>query len=89
MKWVISAVAALIAGLVGTVILLGGRNRRLRRSKDQAEVNAQSAVKRVEQTVDLQVKQQTIQEKAGEKKKNLDETSDSDLVDLANGLYSD
>ena len=89
MTGVISAVVALIAGLVGTVILLGGRNRRLRRAKDQAEVNAQSAVKRVEQTVDLQVKQQTIQEKAGEKKKNLDETSDSDLVDLANGLFSD
>ena len=89
MKWVISAVVALIAGLVGTVILLGGRNRRLRRAKDHAEVNAQSAVKRVEQTVDLQAKQQTIQEKAGEKKKNLDETSDSDLVDLANGLFSD
>lgn len=89
MTGVISAVVALIAGLVGTVILLGGRNRRLRRAKDQAEVNAQSAVKRVEQTVDLQVKQQTIQEKAGEKKKNLDENSDSDLVDLANGLFSD
>ena len=89
MKWVIAAAVALIAGLVGTVILLGSRNRRLKRAKDQAEVNAQSAVNRVEQTVDLQAKQQTIQEKAGEKKKNLDETSDSDLVDLANGLFSD
>ena len=89
MTWVIAAAVALISGLVGTVILLGGRNRRLRRAKDQAEVNAQSAVKRVEQTVDLQATQQTIQEQAGEKKKNLDETSDSDLVDLANGLFSD
>ena len=86
MKWMFAAAVLLLVS-AGGVMFLGGRNRRLRKAKDQAESAARSAVKRVERTVRLQERQQKIREEAGEENAHLDEASDSDLLDRANNLF--
>jgi hypothetical protein len=82
-----AALAAAVAGLALSAKRTLGRLKAAEEERDALSAGVEKAAARLEALADLAARNKTIEEEADEKRRELDESSDGDLVNRANNLF--